>query len=294
MKKIIFFGNGLLADYALEVLKQHFEIVFHAKTREDLEKVRELKTKSPEIHGVLASFGVIIKPDLLELFEPEGILNIHPSLLPKYRGASPIESAILAGDTEFSVSLMKLSEKMDAGPIYQQTTLSGLPLNKNEIYRHLAEAGADMAIKVIRTLDEAFYGKNYDDEWEKMADFSKRPDIIQTHQKWVEQVRHPKPQDDRKATFCGKLDKSMSHLAPETDTAEETLRKIVAFQGFPKPKYAFFGVNCIILEAHMLKSGEAAVLTLPCADGQVLAIDRLQPEGRKAMDAKNFLNGYKK
>ena len=86
----------------------------------------------------------------------------------------------------------------------------------------------------------------------------------------------------------------MSNLTPETDTAEKTIRKIIAFQGFPKPKFAFFGQNCIILEAHILNQGETAVLPLKCADGQILAIDRLQPEGRKPMDAKSFLNGYKK
>ena len=256
--KIIFFGNGMLADYALDVLKQKFEVVFHAKTRDDLEEVCRIKREEPKIHGVLASFGVLIKPEVLELFEPEGILNIHPSLLPAYRGASPIESAILDGNSDFSVSIMKLVKAMDAGPIYYQTTLTDLPLCKNDIYRALAEIGA---------------------EW--IAD--NLPNL-------------PKPvsQDDSKATFCGKLIKSMGILAPETDTAEQIFRKIVAYQGFPKPKYAFFGISCIILEAHILKQGETAVLSIPCADGALVAVDRLQPEGRKAMDAKAFMNGYGK
>ena len=108
MNKLIFFGNGPLAETALGVLEQHFEVIFHAREKADLERVKELKCEFPEARGVLASFGVMIKNDVLEMFEPEGILNIHPSLLPLYRGASPIESAILAGDTEFSVSIMKL------------------------------------------------------------------------------------------------------------------------------------------------------------------------------------------
>ena len=108
--------------------------------------------------------------------------------------------------------------------------------------------------------------------------------------KWPEAT----PQDDSKATFCSKFEKKDGVLNPDTDTAELTLRKIVAFQGFPKPKYTFFGKNCIILEAHELKQGETAALPLKCADGQILSIDRLQPEGRKVMDAKSFLNGYGK
>ena len=258
MNKIIFFGNGPLAEAALEVLKKHFEVIFHARTKEDLVQVIELKREFPETHGVLASFGVMIKSDVLEVFEPEGILNIHPSLLPKYRGASPIESAILAGDTEFSVSIMKLVKAMDAGPVFYQTTLKDLPLDKVVIYRELAEAGA----------------------------------------KWlcdnIDHLPTPVPQDEKKATFCGKFDKSMSVLHPETESAAEIYRKIVAFQGFPKAKYTFYGKNCAILEAHILKPGETAVLSLECADGQILSIDRLQPDGKKPMDAKSFINGYAK
>lgn len=256
MNKIIFFGNGPLAEAALGVLKRKFEVVFHAKTKEDLEKVKEIKREDPKIHGVLASFGVMIKSDVLDLFEPEGILNIHPSLLPLYRGASPIESAILAGDTEFSVSIMKLVKAIDAGPIYHQATISGLPLDKAVIYRGLAEAGA----------------------------------------KWIcDNINHlptPVEQDNKKATFCGKMEKSMGVLRPDTESAVEIYRKIIAFQGFPKAKYTFYGKNCAILAAHIAKQGETAILPLECADGQIIAIDRLQPDGKKPMDAKSFINGH--
>ena len=258
MEKVIFFGNGPLAEYALAVIERECQVIFRAKTREDLEEVKRLKKLSPEAHGILASFGVIIPSEILDLFEPEGILNIHPSLLPLYRGPSPIESAILNGDTDFSVSVMKLAPEMDAGPIYYQTTLSGLPICKNEIYKALAETGAEWIVSHLKNLSKPFL------------------------------------QDNLKATYTEKLDKSMSLLTPEIDTAELTFRKIVAYQGFPKPKYTFFGIPCIVLEAHMLKQGETALLTLPCADGGSLAIDRLQPEGRKPMDAKSFINGYKK
>lgn len=257
-EKVIFLGNGILADYALGVISDRCEVVFHARTKEDLEEVKRIKTDTPEVHGVLASFGVMIKTDVLDMFEKEGILNIHPSLLPLYRGASPIESAILDGDNEFSVSVMKLVKEMDAGPIYYQTTLKNLPIRKDEIYKALAETGA----------------------------------------KWIcdNLVDLPKPtvQDDSRATFCGKLEKNMGILTPEIDTAKQTLRKIIAYQGFPKPKYTFYGVKCIILGAHMLGQGETSILSIPCADGSTVAIDRLQPEGRKPMDAVAFLNGYKR
>lgn len=254
--KIIFFGNGPLAKAVKSTLAPHVEFVYHAHTAEDLETVKTLKIAHPELKAVLASFGVLIKSDLLELFEPEGILNVHPSLLPKYRGASPIESAILNGDTDFSVSIMKLVKKMDAGPIYYQETLKNLPLNKSVIYEALAKSGANWLIKNLNNLPA------------------------------------PKPQDDSAATFTQKLEKSMGILTPESDSAKNILRKIIAFQDFPKVRYTFYEKPCLILSAHLLKLGETAPLTLTCADGQSLAIDRLQPENKRPMDAQSFLNGY--
>ena len=256
----------------MAVLERDFDVVFHARTREDLEKARELRAENPKIHGILASFGILIPGSVLEVFEPEGILNIHPSLLPLYRGASPIESAILDGCSDFSVSIMKLVKAMDAGPVYYQATfssaeiakragvelISGLIPEKSAIYKVLAEAGAEWICDNLANLPE------------------------------------PVLQDDSRATFCGKLDKSMGILTPEVDSAKKTLRKIIAFAGFPKPKREFFGISCIIHGAHLLEPDETAVLELPCADGFKLAIDSLQPEGRKIMDAKSFVNGYRK
>ncbi len=258
MNKLLFLGNGPLAEAALGVLEQNFEVIFHARDKADLEEVKRLKRECPEAHGVLASFGVMIKNDVLELFEPEGILNIHPSLLPLYRGPSPIESAILAGDTKFSVSIMKLVKAMDAGPIYWQETLVDLPLDKAAIYQGLAEAGA---------------------EW------------ISTH---IDSLPTPAKQDGTKATYTSKLSKAIGVLHPDTESAEAVYRKIVAFQGFPKAKYAFYGKNCAILAAHIPRPGETALLPLKCADGAILAVDRLQPDGKKPMDAKSFINGYAK
>lgn len=258
-KKIIFFGNGLLADVTKSVLEKSPEltIIFHARTKSDLETVKALKTEHPEASGVLASFGVMIKSDVLDLFEPEGILNVHPSLLPKYRGASPIESAILNGDSDFSVSVMKLVKAMDAGPLYYQTTLKNLPLDKTAIYTALATAGASWLVENLAHLPT------------------------------------PKPQDDALATFTTKLEKSMSLLTPETDSAATTLRKIVAFQGFPKPKTTLFGQEIIVLAAHVADSVSPKDLSLKCADGRFVVIDRLQPLSRKPMDARSFLNGLR-
>jgi len=266
---VIFFGNGPLADFCLDILREHCEIIFHARTAADLETAARLKQQHPEAHGILASFGVLIKSDFLQLFEPEGILNLHPSLLPKYRGPSPIESAILAGDNDFGFSIMKLAQKMDAGPIYYQDTLSHLPLNKTTIYQALATAGATWLVEHL--------------------------DHLPT----------PQPQDDAAATYTKKLQKTQSFLEPEHYSAAEILRQIIAFQDFPKPKYVFFGKTCIILAAHVVDVAEVicepsdselknSPLALKCADRNFVVIDRLQPEGKKPMDTISFINGYGK
>ena len=263
--KFIFFGNGPLAEVTLSQLltAKNLELVFHAKTKEDLVEVASLKQENPEIKGILASFGVLIKSDLLELFEPEGILNLHPSLLPLYRGASPIESAILNGDQDFSVSIMKLVKAMDAGPIYYQTTVkasefsSNLP-EKSEIYQKLATIGANWLIEHLDSL--------------------------------------PKPtlQDDEKATFTTKFDKTDSNLSLSEINATEALNRIRAFQGFPKSKLQIHGLECIILKAHVETEKFNNPLSFPCQDGNFLVIDQLQPASKKPMDAKSFINGYLK
>ena len=275
--KIIFFGNGPLADYSKAVLAEKFEIIFHARTKEDLETVKKLKSENPDAKGILASFGVMIKSDVLGLFEPEGILNVHPSKLPKYRGSSPIETAILNGDKDFSVSIMKLVKAMDAGPIYHQDTLDNIGVvyeaalahgrllsvapdaipSKDEIYQALASRGAEWLVENLDNLPE------------------------------------PTAQDDTKATFTAKLDKSMSPLKPETKSAEELLNEVRAFAGFPKSKHDFYGLDCIVLEAH-ISDTEESKLSLKCSDEKYLIIDKIQPAGRKPMDAKSFLNGYAK
>ncbi|MBQ3309801.1 methionyl-tRNA formyltransferase [Candidatus Saccharibacteria bacterium] len=287
-KDIIFFGNGPLADYSLEILAKSCNIIFHAKKKEDLETVKAIKQKNPSAHGILASFGVIIKSDILDLFEDEGILNIHPSLLPEFRGPSPIETAILRGDNKFHVSVMKLVKAMDAGPIYYQASTPALidsthasPEDKVTIYRTLAHLAASWIVERLGSLSQ------------------------------------PQPQSVKNVTFCQKLDKSMSPLLPEEKSATTLMLEIRAFSGFPKSTLTINGHSCIILSASVIrkdyvptpkdyvissaKSSSAfptpikpSSLLLECHDGSFLSITELQPAGKKPMDAKSFINGYLK
>ena len=278
--KVIFFGNGLLADTALSRLEaaDDIEVIFHAREKADLEAVKTLKAENPDAKAVLASFGVMIKSDVLDIFEPEGILNVHPSLLPKYRGSSPIESAILAGDKDFSVSVMKLVKAMDAGPLYYQTTIKADEFStefpeKTEIYEKLGTAGTDWIIEHINYLPA------------------------------------PTIQDDSEATFTTKFDTSMSTL-DLSKPAAELLNQIRAFQIFPKSKIVISDLECTIIKARLASENEVntiketgtgdriittkKLLVIKAGDGQYLIIDQLQPAGRKIMDAIAFKNGYMK
>ena len=284
--QVIFFGNGPLADATKATLAKTCDIIFHARTKSDLEEVKRLKKSQPHAHGVLASYGVIIKSDVLDLFEPEGILNIHPSSLPKYRGPSPIETAIINGDETFGVSIMKLVAAMDAGPLYYQTTLSfSDDAPKSEIYTALAEAGATwLASKLTRLNDNVTNNSQ-----NSTATSQPTPATLN-------QLVQPKPQQGE-PSYTKMLSTALSKLDPATHTATELERQIRAHIGWPKSKYTFYGKECIILAAHVLDSpadAASAPLAIKCKDSTYLAIDTLQPAGKRPMDAKSFKNGYAK
>ena len=209
--------------------------------------------------GVLVSYGKIIPQSIINLFEP-GIINVHPSLLPKYRGPSPVESAILHGDTETGVSIMQLSAAMDAGPVYKQVFFS---LDDTEtapkLESKLAALGAQELVTIL-------------------------PSIINGS-------LQPQPQDESIATYCKLLSKDDSILIPETLTAEQAERRVRAYLAYPKTKVTIAGHLVVVTKAH-LTSERTDVLDVECSDGRFLRIDELISPSGRAMDAKAFLNGY--
>ena len=210
------------------------------------------------VAGVLVSFGKIIPQAMIDLFTP-GIINVHPSHLPQYRGPSPIESAILNGDTQTGVSIMKLSAKMDAGPVY---TFAPHPLTGTETQPQLSiDLGERGAAELVRTL----------------------PDILNG-------VLTPTPQDEHAASYCRLIQKSDGLLDP-SQTAMQMERKIRAYKDWPGCRATVLGVDAIITEAKRAPHMAPDTLTLPAADGQ-LEIIRLKPVGKNEMSAREFLNGY--
>ncbi len=226
------------------------------------EHIQKLMSHSGEKPtGVLVSYGKIIPQSIIELFEP-GIINVHPSLLPKYRGPSPIESAILNGDSETGVTIMQLSAAMDAGPIYSQITVPLLDTETTpELETQLAEFGAH---ELALTLPAIMNG------------------TIQ-----------PTPQDDNTASYCQLLTKEDSQIDTSKLSAKQAERRIRAYLAFPKTKVTIADQQIVVTKSHVTNTHNSP-LDLHCADGNYLSIDELIGPSGKVMSAQSFLNGYVK
>lgn len=245
--------------YAIEkAAKAANNPVYFSKNNDEIIEI--IKQYDADV-AVLASYGKIIPERIINAF-PGGIINIHPSLLPKYRGTTPIESALLNGDAETGVSVMRLVKAMDAGGILAQIKVKITPeTTKQSLYEELAQAGANALINVL-------------------------PGVVANNASET-------PQDEAQASFTAQLDKSQSQLQPALKTADTLLNEIRAFAGFPKSKTTFLNIPCVVTKAHVSDT-PTTELDLQCKDGKYLIIDRLIPENSKEMDATGFLNGHKK
>jgi methionyl-tRNA formyltransferase len=235
--------------------KHHISVLLPNRPTDIIE---DIKSFDADI-AILVAYGRIIPQRIIDLF-PKGIINIHPSLLPKYRGPTPIESAILNGDTETGVSIMLLTAGMDSGPVFGQTRLplSGVE-DKFEIYHKLSKAGADLLFHLL-------------------------PSIINGS-------LQPKQQDGTKATYCKLLTKEEAWLNPSSLTALEANQRVRAFLNFPKTKITILGHTTIITKAHV-STVQSTPLDIKCQDGAFISIEELiAPSGRR-MSAKAFLQGY--
>lgn len=290
---IIFFGTEDFSAVSLQkLIDEGFEVA-GIITKPDSKKGRGQKLQSPKVKkigekfkipilqpqkmneiiefvqnfknpvGVLVSFGRIVPQEIIDLFTP-AIVNVHPSLLPKYRGPSPIESAILNGDTKTGVSLMKLSKEMDAGDVYSQEEIK---LSKtetaSELYKICGKIGAGMLVRDL-------------------------PKIISGELKGEKQ-------DSSQAEYCQLLKKSDSILNPENQTAKQAEQQIRAFEIFPKSKIQIDDYLVVVKTAKVVNSNpENSPLTLEFADGKFLEIKTLLTPNGKETTAQSFINGYLK
>ncbi len=292
--KIVFMGTPDFAVKALEALAARHEVVC-VYTREPQEAGRGKKlTKSPvhefaEAHGILvrtpktlrsaeaqaelkalqadisvvAAYGLILPQAVIEAF-PLGCINIHGSLLPRWRGAAPIQRAIEAGDNESGITIMKVVEKLDAGdmllkgpvPITAETT-------GETLHDAMAGLGAELIVKAL-------------DNWQNL---------------------HAEPQDERLVTYAAKIDKAESRL-DFSMPAEVLERKIRAFNPYPAVYFEYGGERYKILRAKVVdETGEAGAildgagrLVIACGD-KALEVTEIQRQGKKKMPTEELLRG---
>lgn len=217
--------------------------------------------------GLVVAYGKIISTPILKLF-PKGLINIHPSLLPKYRGATPIESAILSGDTETGITLMRVDEGVDAGPIYDaaKLQLTGTE-TRFDLYEQLANLGADLLS-------------------------AKLPHILGGTLVAI-------PQDNRQAVTVGRIQKS-DGVIDWSLPAALIERQIRAYMGWPGSRTRIADTDVIITAAHVLPASGRAGVAYRAPSGELavytgegsLVIDQLKPAGKRDMTGLEFLAGH--
>lgn len=247
-----------------EIAKQHnIPLLMPAKPSEILDELRSLQADI----AVLASYGRIVSQEIIDVF-PKGIINIHPSLLPQYRGPTPIESTILDGAKETGVSIMKLSAGMDEGPVYTQQSFDLLGNEtKFDLYHHVVELTNSLFFDIF-------------------------PKII-------EGTIDPQPQSQENVSYSKLIQKKDGDINWNS-TAIDIERQIRAYQGWPQSRTTIGGIDVIITKAHVV-SGSAEPGTFSLVDNTLLvgtsqdqiAIDTLKPSGKKEMPIEAFLAGYK-
>ena len=317
MSKVVFFGTPDFAAEALSALHAAGHTIVSVVTQPDKPKgrnremaqsavkrfalahdipvlqplrVREadcieaLRSLEAEVF-VVAAFGQILPEAVLEI-PPYGCINIHASLLPRLRGAAPIQAAILEGDSQTGITIMRMDAGCDTGDILLQESI---PIEETDtggsLFDRLAALGAGMIVKAL-------------------------PQIVSGELKGM-------PQEEAFATYAGKLTKESGRI-DWTLHAEQVARRIRAMHPWPGAFTSLRGKTLKIGAAVALKEGEM----IPCANGLVTAKDmagdktppgsvlaaaaegifvrtsdgvlkltELQLEGKKRMNAKDFLNG---
>jgi methionyl-tRNA formyltransferase len=218
---------------------------------------------------IVVAYGRIIPAWMLHL-PPDGNINVHASLLPKYRGAAPIQWAIANGETVTGVTTMKIDEGLDTGDILLQREMAIRPDETAvTLAPRLAELGADLLVETLEQLQTG--------------------------------TLHPIPQNDSLATLAPILKKE-DGLMDFNRSAQEIHNRLRGFQPWPGAYTRFRGKNLKIVEARVAEGGVQLApgelhpsgnsVYLGCGGATALELLQVQPEGKKAMPARDFLSGY--
>ncbi len=251
-------------------LENNIPVFQPEKLRNNEEALSALREINPDIIVVVA-YGCLLPDEVLSL-PRYGCINIHGSLLPRFRGSSPIQSAVLEGDDVTGVSSMYLAHDMDAGDvIYTAETPIGMYETSGELFDRLMELGAGLLSRTLKGIEDG-----------------SAPRI---------------PQDHSKATYTRMLDKSDCPIDWDK-TPKEIIKKICGLDPWPVATAELAGKTCKIYKAEYTdtKTGKApgevvsagkTGIEIACAGGETVRITELQAPGKKRMKASDFLLGNK-
>jgi methionyl-tRNA formyltransferase len=240
------------------------------KLKGNQEFLNQLKKLNPDLI-VTAAYGQILPKDILDI-PPLGCINVHASLLPDYRGASPIQQVLIDGKEKTGISIMYMDVGMDTGDIILQSELDIYPdENAGQLHDRLSELGGESLAEVIKMFENG-----------KPAG---------------------KPQDSEKATYCGKIDKSMGEIRWEqsADTIFNLVRGLTPWPGAftflhgkrlkifkALPTEYSTGIN--LSPGSVLEADQTTGLLIACGQG-VIRIAELQEEGGRPMSDLEYLRG---
>lgn len=262
-------GNKLHSPpVKLKALELDLEVRQPQKIR-TAEAIEAFRSLSADV-AVVVAYGRILPVEYLKAF-PHGAINVHFSLLPKYRGAAPVNWAIVNGETVTGVTTMQMDEGLDTGYILRQTeTPIGPEENAVELMERLSVVGADLLLETIRDLDSI----------------------------------SPRQQDHELATFAPILKKE-NGIVDWTSKAEDIAKRVRGFQPFPTTYTYLDGKKVTFWTA--VRDASKHIETTPgtvidamgdrfaiaCGNGTVLEVRELQLEGKRRMSVRDFLNGMK-
>ena len=236
------------------------------KLKENTEIINEIKNLQPDLLVVVA-YGQIIPQEILDIAS-SGNINVHPSLLPKYRGASPIQSALLNDEKKTGLTIMLMDAKMDHGPILaqQEVSLTGEETNES-LHRDLAEIGV--------------------------------PLLRETIKKYLAGEIKPREQDHEAATFCKTITKDDAKINWQ-EPAQKIKNKIYAFYPWPATWTTLAGQRLKIFPPVTIASGNGQPGTITVSNNEfkvtcgkdTLILKKVQLAGKKEMAATDFLRGY--
>ena len=262
--------NQELAAPPVKQVALRYDIpVYQPESLRDATIKKEIEAMHADIIAVVA-YGKLLPLPVIQAAK-YGAVNLHGSLLPKYRGAAPIQWSVLNGDTVTGLTTFYLNEAMDAGDIiYAEKTEIGEFETSGELFSRMMIQGASLLSKTLSAIDSGTAPRM--------------------------------PQDHEKATYVGKLNKEMA-VINWNRTPREVIKWIYGMQPWPVASASIHGESYKLFSAHytdtktdrlpgeIVSSGKNG-LEIACADGETVMITELQLAGKKRMAAADFLRGH--